>query len=135
MNVLIVEPGKVPREAEIGDASKSKQAVVGGWLQILYPHDNPVAIVYNGEGKSLGMPLNRKLDDFITIAGTFFICGLDDKYNFASLSPKLMEKFKQKFAQPEIFMQSGDRIEAFPVKLVEEVSQARKAKPIDREER
>ena len=54
------------------------------------------------------------LDDYDIIAGTFFICGLSND-NFASLPPDLMKKFKEKFAQPEIFMQLGNHIVAIPM--------------------
>ncbi len=84
-------------------------------LQILCgaPHK-----ICNDEGKILGMPLNRALRDesgeiYDILAGTFFICGLSED-NFASLSPKLMEKYKEKFARPEIFMKMGDKIVSIP---------------------
>lgn len=32
MNVLIIEPGKVPREAEIGSGLKAMQDIVGGYI-------------------------------------------------------------------------------------------------------
>ena len=44
MDVLIVEPEKVPRMADItGDLNSLKQ-VVGGYIEAVYPFDNPVAI-------------------------------------------------------------------------------------------
>lgn len=45
-----------------------------------------------------GLPLNRRLEDYDIIAGTFFICGLSED-NFASLPTDLMTKYKEKFAQ------------------------------------
>ena len=119
MNVLIVEPGKAPREAEIGDKLEAMQKVVGGMIEAVYPYDDPVAVVCCEEGKLEGMPLNRALRDkdgqiYDIISGTFFISGLSED-NFASLSPDLMEKYKEQFAQPEIFMKMGERIVAIPV--------------------
>ena len=50
-----------------------------GYIEILYPFDDPIALVCNEEGKLLGLPLNRSLRDscgqnYDAIAGTFFLC-------------------------------------------------------------
>lgn len=47
MNVLMVEPGKAPYETQIGDDLQSMQALVGGYLEAVYPFDQPVALVCN----------------------------------------------------------------------------------------
>ena len=97
MNVLLVEPGKKPREAEIGSELEALQAVVGGNIEAVYPWNEPAALVCNEEGKLTGLPLNRVLRDengriADIVAGTFFICGLGDE-DFQSLPPELMKKF------------------------------------------
>ena len=61
MKVLMVEPGKVPYEKEIGDGLKALQDAVGGYIQAVYPYEDPVALVCNEEGKLEGLPLNRAL--------------------------------------------------------------------------
>ncbi len=109
MNVLIVVPEKVPREAEIGDDLHSMQEIVGGTIEAVYPYQDPVALVCNDEGKLDGLPLNRSIEDYDVIAGTFFICGLSED-NFAPLSPELMAKYKDKFYSPELFFQAGGQI-------------------------
>lgn len=59
------------------------------------------------------MPFNRSIGhDFIV--GTFFICGLGEE-DFSSLSPELMQKYKQKFRNPEVLIQMGNRIMVVPV--------------------
>ena len=118
MNVLIIEPEKAPREAEIGSGLKAMQDVVGGYIEAVYPYDDPVALVCNEEGKLNGLPLNRKLEDYDIIAGTFFICGLSED-NFASLSPELMEKYKEKFARPKMFVRLGGHVIAVPIEQEE----------------
>ena len=65
------------------------------------------------------MKLNRALRDengeiYDIIAGKFFVCGLGED-DFTSLTPELAEQFKDKFAQPEIFMKLGSRIIAIPI--------------------
>ena len=37
MKVLIVEPGKYPREADIEHTLEAEQAVVGGTIEVVYP--------------------------------------------------------------------------------------------------
>ena len=115
MDVLIVEPERVPRMDRITGDLRSLQQVVGGCIEAVYPYDDPVAIVCNEEGKLIGLPLNRKLEDYDIIAGTFLVCGLSED-NFDSLTPELAEKYRDKFAHPEIFMKLGSHIYAIPVK-------------------
>ena len=63
MNVLMVEPGKAPYETQIGDDLQSMQALVGGYIQAVYPFEQPVALVCCESGKLDGLPLNRALRD------------------------------------------------------------------------
>ena len=120
MDVLIVEPEKAPRMASITGDLNSLQQVVGGYIEAVYPYDDPVAIVCNEEVKLIGLPLNRKLEDHDIIAGTFIVCGLGEE-DFDSLTPELAEKYREKFADPEIFMKMGSRIVAIPIKPKDEL--------------
>ena len=113
MDVLIVEPEKHPHMATITGDLESLQKVVGGYIEAVYPYDDPVAIVCNEEGKMNGLQLNRKIEDYDIIAGTFMVCGLGEE-DFASLTPELAEKYREKFADPEVFMRVGSRIVAIP---------------------
>ena len=61
--VLIVEPGKEPYVKEIDSNLKSLQHEVGGYIEAIYPYEDPVALVCNEEGKLEGLPLNRALRD------------------------------------------------------------------------
>ena len=83
MNVLMVEPGKAPYETQIGDDLQSMQALVGGYLEAVYPFEQPVALVCCESGKLDGLPLNRALRDadgdiYDIVAGNFFIVGLGE---------------------------------------------------------
>lgn len=116
MEVLLVEPGKEARIAEIGNDLKSLQAAVGGYIEAIYPFDDPVALVCNDEGKIMQMPLNRALrgEDgkiYDAIAGPFFICGLGED-NFCSLPKDLQAKYLEKFRWPEKFLAIGGSIVA-----------------------
>ena len=120
MDILIVEPEKTPRLASISGDLESLQKVVGGHIEAVYPYNDPVALVCNEEGKLIGLPLNRKIEDHDIIAGTFMICGLGEE-DFCSLSPELAEKYKKKFADPEMFLKTGNKIVAIPVKFRDEL--------------
>ena len=103
MNVLVVEPGTLPYEKEI-NGLQEMQELVGGLIDAIYPYDDPVALVCNDEGLLLGLPFNRSVEGgYGGICGTFFVCGLWED-NFASLSPELMEKYREKFKRAEILL-------------------------------
>ena len=76
MKVLIVEPGKYPREADIEHTLEAEQAVVGGTIEAVYPWRDSACIVCNDNGIAENLPLNRMLGDYDIIHGTFFVCGL-----------------------------------------------------------
>ena len=103
MKVLIVEPGQYPREAEIAKSLKAEQAVVGGLIECVYPWQDNACIVCNDEGKLEGLPLNRTLDDYDVIAGTFFVVGLT-KDDFCSLTNEQVERYKAMFFKPQLFV-------------------------------
>jgi len=119
MDVIIVEPEKLARKAVIDGNLESLQKVVGGHIEAIYPYEDPVAIVCNEEGKLNGLPLNRRLEDYDIIAGTFMVCGLGEE-DFASLSPELADKYLKKFEDPEVHMRMGKRILSIPFKPREE---------------
>lgn len=98
INILVVEPGMKPYSKEIGSDLSSLQKEVGGYIQAVYPFDEPVAIVCDEEGKLNGAALNRALRDesgavYDVLAGPFLVVGLGDE-DFCSLTPELMERFK-----------------------------------------
>ena len=118
MNVLMVEPGKAPYETQIGDDLQSMQALVGGYIQAVYPFEQPVALVCNEHGKRDGLPFNRALRDsdgdvYDIVAGNFFIAGLGQS-EFTDLPHELAEQFAERFRQPEMFLRMGDKIVAAP---------------------
>ena len=119
MNVLMVEPGKAPYETQIGNDLRSMQGAVGGYIQAVYPYEEPVALVCNEEGKLDGLPLNRALRDadgdiYDIIAGIFFIAGLGES-DFTDLPHELAERFVEQFRQPEMFMRVDGKIVAAPM--------------------
>ena len=119
MEVLLVQPGMYPQKATIGTELKDFQDAVGGTIAASYPFDDPVAIVYNDDGKLMGLPLNRALRDengqmYDAIAGDFLVVGLGEE-DFVSLSPELAQKYEEHFHQPEAFLPLGRRLMVIPV--------------------
>lgn len=110
MNVLMIEPGKAPYVTDIGNDLHSMQQAVGGYIQAVYPYE---------EGKLDGLPLNRALRDedgdiYDIVAGNFFLAGIGED-DFIDLPDELVEQFAEQFRQPEVFVNVGGRIIAYPV--------------------
>jgi hypothetical protein len=118
LEVLMVEPGQYPRVERIGSDLASLQKAVDGYIEAIYPYDDPVALICGEEAKLEGKPLNRALRDgdgdiYDIVAGKFFVCGLGDE-SFASLPKELQQKYEEKFRQPEAFLKMGSKIMAIP---------------------
>lgn len=119
MKVLLVEPRKSPREKEIGGRLEDLQKAVGGYIEAVYPFEDPVALVVNEEGKLKRLPPNRPLYDengrlADIICGSFLVVGLGEE-NFIGLSDDLMQKYKEKFKDPHIFVRKSEGFRAIPV--------------------
>lgn len=99
MKVLIVEPGKYPREADIEHTLEAEQAVVGGTIEAVYPWRDSACIVCNDNGIAENLPLNRMLGDYDIIHGTFFVCGLTSN-DFTDLTPQQMKRYEELYHDP-----------------------------------
>ena len=113
INVLLIEPGKYPKQIEIEDTLEAMQETVGGYIEEYMPFDDEIAIVCDEEGKMNGAELNRAIysDDkeiLDIIAGKFFIAYAPiESESFLS-----MKKYEDKFRYPERFYQTDKGIEA-----------------------
>lgn len=119
ITVLVIEPLMEPYVKEIDSGLKSLQKEVGGYIQAVYPFEEPVAIICNEEGKLNGEPLNRALRDedghvYDIVAGTFLIAGLSED-DFCSLSEAHIEQFSQEFKVPEMFARANGKILIMPM--------------------
>ena len=123
MRILVVEPERRPEVREIDGSLESMQEVVGGWIQALYPFDEPVALVCNDEGKLLNLLANRGLRDkngqiYDIVVGTFFLCGAPaDSDHFVSLTPEQIERYQKRFHTPEMFWGMDGRIVCLPMEV------------------
>ena len=116
IRVVLLEPGKLARVADIDSSLEGLQKTVGGWIEAVYPFEEEVCVVCNEEGKINRMPLNRAIryEGQITdiIAGPCFICSCD-KASFGSLSEAQQEKYLKMFKYPERFLKVNNQVAAF----------------------
>ena len=136
MKVLVVEPEKEPYAKEINSGLSSLQKEVGGYIEAVYPFEDPVAIICNEEGKLEGLPLNRALRDedghvYDIIAGTFLIAGLSED-NFCSLNDAQLEKFSAMYKSPELFMRLGNRTLVIPAEEKPKPDKEKKSMDMER---
>ena len=109
MKILVVEPLEAPKIKEIDGSLEAMQKEVGGYIQALFPFEEPVALICNEEGKLHGLPLNRTLRDdngiYDIVCGTFFLCAAPlDEDNFCSLSDEQIDRFTEMYRSPEVFL-------------------------------
>lgn len=120
MTVLKISPGRKPERVTICRDLEAMQALVGGYIQAIYPYKDLVALVCNEEGKLLGMEPNRALWDPETnemldvICGTFFICGVGEE-EFCSLKDEQVAHYTKLFLCPEMFLWTGDHLTVLPI--------------------
>ena len=108
MKVIMVEPGYEARRVNIEDSLENLQAIVGGYIQALYPWDDPVAVLVDEDGYLPNRVLFDEDDEtYDLLVGTFLIVGLTED-DFGSLSDELAEKYLEKFRYPERFLRLPD---------------------------
>ena len=119
ITVLVVEPEKKPYVKSIPSGLASLQHEVGGYIQAIYPWDDPCAIICDEEGKLKDKALNRALRDkdghiYDVVAGTFLIVGIGNE-NFTSLDSKYIMKYSEMFTNLEVFLRFDDKILVLPL--------------------
>lgn len=114
MKIIRVQPEKAPEIVTVPVDLGMLQKEVGGYIQAVYPFEDPVALICNDESKLNGLPLNRAVYDeyghiYDIIAGTFLVVGLGEE-DFCGLSDELLQKYTALFAEPEQFIRLIDQI-------------------------
>ena len=108
IKVLMVEPGKNPRETELENNLDALQKVVSigassqGFIEIIPMDDGKALLLCNEEGKLIGLEGNRRVGRDI-IAGVFYITTDNEDGDLASLPGELMDEYKRRFWEPEYF--------------------------------
>ena len=118
IRVVLCEPGRTARVAEIGTGLEDLQRAVGGYIETYYPFSEDVCIVCNDEGKLNGMSPcraifgeDREVRDIIF--GPFFICSCAGP-EFGSLNEEQLERYGDMFRDPERYYSLGGQILAEP---------------------
>ena len=84
ITVIRIKPYMMPELIEIDNTLEAMQKEVGGYIQAVYPWEDPVAIICDEEGKIKRKPFNIELTDddgnvYDIIVGTLLIVGLDEE--------------------------------------------------------
>lgn len=114
IKVVLLQPGKIAKVAEIDSSYESFKEIVGGGID-MYQLDSRV-VVHNRDGKNDGLDYCRAMRDengrvLDIIAGTCFVCGTAND-NVSSLNEEEISKTLKEFKLPERFYSIGDEINA-----------------------
>ena len=107
LTVLVVEPAKPPYVKQIPDTLQAMQEIVGGNIDATYPFEDPVALVFNSEGKFSDLQPNRLLrlengDPYDVVCGTFFLAGLGGE-TFVSLTQDQLQRYGSLYNREMLF--------------------------------
>ena len=105
MKVIMVEPRKEAYIKEIGNELEDMQNSVNGYIQAVYPFEDPVAVIMDEEGKlkktaKANRPIydeNGKIADILY--GPFIICGVGGE-DFTDIPENLIQKYIKMFPLP-----------------------------------
>lgn len=118
IRILLIKPESAPHLVQIENKLQNLQKLVEGYIEVLYPYSEPVALICNEEGKVNGLPLNRAVRNsdgemIDIIAGNFLIVGIDD-CDFCSLTAEQTARYAMLYHSPEIFFRMGGEILSLP---------------------
>ena len=111
-----MEPDRHPRMAEIPHSLEAMQQIVGGYIEITYPWEDPVALVCDEEGLLKQLPFNRLVARQCAIFGTFFLCGIGEE-DLTDLPEKLADKYARLLYVPEKLIRTKAGYAALPVSV------------------
>ena len=116
---MVVKPKKAPYLKEIIPELNVLQDGVVGYIQVVYPWKEPVALICDDNAKLKGKDLNRALRDeegqiYDIVAGNFLLVGISED-DFTSLDSDLVHQFTKRFELPEIFIRTEDKIVVIPM--------------------
>ena len=103
LDILYIEPNKLPVKKTINNTLEAKQELVGGLIEYAYlPDCDDVVLICNEEGKLLNLPYNRDIGNDV-ISGNFFIVGDDPEFGEdRSLTDEQIKKYTKMFGKESI---------------------------------
>ena len=108
VTVVIVEPQKTPYKKEIPNELSAMQEIVGGWIESVFIERSKrgarISLICNEEGKLSNLPFNRKIANFDTLVGTFFITKHNGAGDTVDLSDEEAKKFIKLFTPMEVYL-------------------------------
>ena len=117
MKIIKLEPQKPAEVIEIEHSLEAMQKIVGGYIDLIYPFNDSVAMIMNDDGKLQSLPLNRVLRHqdtgqiYDVVCGTCFLIGApNDSDEFTDLTDEQIEKYMKFYRLPEYFMSDKGKI-------------------------
>lgn len=112
LDVLFIEPNKLPITKTIDNTLEDMQKLVDGYIEYTYLNGcDDVAIVCNEEAKLLDLPFNRYIGHDI-ISGNFFVVGINPtKEDNCSLTKEQIDKYTKYFGKDSIKITNNKIIE------------------------
>lgn len=114
MKILMVEPERHPKIAEIPHTLEAMQQTVGGYIEITYPWREPIALVCDEEGMLKQLPFNRLVAPQNAIFGTFFLCGIGEE-DLTDLPEELADKYMRLLYDPQILIRTNAGYAVLPI--------------------
>ena len=101
LKCIYITPHHTPIELNLEvNEYKVLRDAVKGTIEITRPFDDDIAIVGNDEAKLIGMEGNRRVGNGI-YAGPMLIVGDNGGEDFVALSQEQVDRYMERFAQPE----------------------------------
>ncbi len=116
MKILMVRPMEHPIEMDIPDTLEAMYKELDcRTITAVYPWKEPIALVTDDEGILAGKQPNRFIPELgQPIMGSFFLCGFGED-SFTDLPDILLQKYKKRFWNPEIVVQTASGLIVLPV--------------------
>ena len=114
MKILMVEPERHPKIAEIPHTLEAMQQTVGGYIEITYPWREPIALVCDEEGMLKQLPFNRLVAPQSAIFGTFFLCGIDEE-DLTDMPEELADKYMRLLYDPQMLIRTNAGYAVLPI--------------------
>jgi hypothetical protein len=108
IQVVVVEPRKKPYRKTIPNTLDAMSDLVGGYIEIVTIGETKkgaqIAITLNEEGKYMDLPLNRLVEGFDILFGTFFITAFNMQGDNISLDDRECFDLIYRFAKMKVIL-------------------------------